>query len=158
MIVIGSGILLTRARAFAAPDQPVAYSHKTHVSIGIQCLFCHVEATRSEIAGIPSVEKCMGCHRFIESEGDSIQESIDYWERGKAIPWARVNVQPDFVYFSHQPHILSGLNCETCHGDVADMDAAKPVIKMDMGWCIDCHLDQPEEQVDRLVDCLACHK
>jgi hypothetical protein len=29
---------------------------------------------------------------------------------------------------------------------------------MDMGWCIECHLDQPEAQVKRLVDCLACHK
>jgi hypothetical protein len=158
LIVIVGGILLTRTRVLAAPDQPVAYSHKIHISAGIQCLYCHVEATRSEIASIPSMEKCMGCHSFIATESEPIHEVIEYWERGEPIPWERVNVQPDFVYFSHQPHILSGLNCENCHGDVGSMDITKPVVKMDMGWCINCHLEQPEEQVDRLVDCLACHK
>jgi hypothetical protein len=29
---------------------------------------------------------------------------------------------------------------------------------MDMGWCLDCHVNQPEEKVARLADCLACHK
>lgn len=158
LIGIGGGILLTRARVLAAPEQPVAYSHKAHVSIGIQCLYCHIEATRSEIASIPSMEKCMGCHSVIATDSETVQTVIDYWERGEPIPWERVNVQPDFVYFSHQPHTLSGLNCETCHGDVGSMDAAMPVVKMDMGWCLKCHLEQPEEKVSRLVDCLACHK
>jgi hypothetical protein len=65
---------------------------------------------------------------------------------------------PDHVYFSHQPHLLAGLNCETCHGDVGQMDGAHLTINMDMGWCLDCHLEQPEDQVARLADCLACHK
>jgi hypothetical protein len=100
----------------------------------------------------------MSCHSFIATESEMVQTVIDYWERGEPIPWERVNVQPDFVYFSHQPHTLSGLNCENCHGDVSSMDAAKPVVKMDMGWCLECHLEQPEAKVGRLVDCLACHK
>lgn len=158
LLFIGGGILASRARVLAAPEQPIAYSHRAHVSIGIQCLFCHTEATRSEIAGIPSMEKCMGCHNFIAPENEIVQEVAGYWERGEPISWERVNLQPDFVYFSHQPHTLSGLNCETCHGDVGNMDAAKPVVKMDMGWCLNCHLEQPEEKIGRLVDCLACHK
>jgi len=100
----------------------------------------------------------MGCHSFITIESESVQTVIDYWDRGEPIHWARVNVQPDFVYFSHQPHTLAGLNCETCHGDVGSMGVAKPVVKMDMGWCLDCHLEQPDEKVPKLVDCLACHK
>ena len=158
LIIIGFGVFYSRLRVLAAPEQPVAYSHKTHVSSGIQCLYCHADATRGEIAGIPSMEKCMGCHSFITVESESIQEVIGYWERGEPIPWEKVNRQPDFVYFSHQPHILSGLNCETCHGDVGNMEVVKPVVKMDMGWCIKCHLKQPEEKSARLVDCLACHK
>lgn len=158
LIAIGIGIVLTRFRVLAAPSQPIAYSHRLHVSIGIQCLYCHVEATRSEIASIPSVEKCMGCHSYIATDRDSIKEIIGYWERGESIPWNKVNVQPDFVYFSHQSHTLAGLNCENCHGDVGSMDEVKPVVKMDMGWCLKCHLEQPDEKVGRLVDCLACHK
>ena len=158
LIVIGLGIFLTRLRVLAAPAQPVNYSHKVHVSNGIQCLFCHTEAMRSTIAGIPSLEKCMGCHSFIANDSDSIQEVIGYWERGEPITWQRVNTQPDYVYFNHRSHLLSCLNCETCHGDVGNMDVARPVVKMDMGWCLECHLDQPEEKVGRLVDCLTCHK
>jgi hypothetical protein len=155
---VAGGILLTRAQVFAAPEQPIAYSHRVHVEAGVQCLFCHSSALRSDVAGIPSVQKCMGCHSVIATDSPLIQEVSGYWERGEPIPWVRVNVQPDFVYFSHQPHLGAGLNCETCHGEVGQMEAARPAVKMDMGWCLDCHLKQPEEKVARLADCLTCHK
>jgi hypothetical protein len=29
---------------------------------------------------------------------------------------------------------------------------------MDMGWCLRCHLEQPQEKVARLADCIACHQ
>ena len=153
-----AGILLTRVQALAAPPQPLLYSHRVHVGAGLQCLFCHSGAMRASVAGIPSVEKCMGCHAVIATDRAAVQELAGYAERGESIPWRRVNVQPDFVYFSHQPHLGAGLNCETCHGNVAEMDAARPVNRMDMGWCLKCHLDQPEEKVSRLADCLTCHK
>jgi len=155
---VAGGILLTRAQVFAAPEQPIAYSHRVHVEAGVQCLFCHASALRSDVAGIPSVQKCMGCHTVIATDSPAIQAAAGYWERGEPIPWVRVNTQPDFVYFSHQPHLGAGLNCETCHGDVGQMEVARPVVKMDMGWCLDCHLKQPEEKAARLADCLACHK
>ena len=100
----------------------------------------------------------MGCHAIIATEDKAVQALASYWERGQPIPWNRVNQQPDFVYFSHQPHLGAGINCETCHGDVGHMTVARPVVKMDMGWCLDCHLKQPEAKAARLTDCLACHK
>jgi peptide methionine sulfoxide reductase MsrB len=160
LIVIGAvgGILLTRAQASAAPEQPIAYSHRTHVEAGVQCLFCHTSALRSDVAGIPSVQKCMGCHTIIATDNEAVQALTSYWKRNQPIPWNRVNQQPDFVYFSHQAHLGAGINCETCHGDVGHMTVARPVVKMDMGWCLNCHLKQPEEKVTRLADCLTCHK
>ena len=155
---IAGGVLFTRAQVLAAPEQPIAYSHRAHIEAGVQCLFCHPSALRSPMAGIPSVQKCMGCHAVIEVDNPAIQEVAGYWERGEPIPWVRVNAQPDFVFFSHQPHLGASLSCETCHGDVGSMTVARPVLKMDMGWCLDCHLKQPEEKVARLADCLACHK
>jgi hypothetical protein len=100
----------------------------------------------------------MGCHAVIATESEAIKELAGYWERGEAIPWQRINDQPDFVYFSHQPHIGAGMNCETCHGNVGDMEAAELTIRMDMGWCLDCHKHQVPERVAVLLDCLACHK
>lgn len=155
---VAGGILLTRAQVLAAPVQPIDYSHQAHDEAGVQCLFCHSSALRSDMAGIPSVQLCMGCHNVIATDILDIQEVAGYWEREQPIPWVRVNKQPDFVFFSHQVHLGSGINCETCHGPVGQMDAARPVMKMDMGWCLDCHLKQPDEKVARLADCLACHK
>lgn len=158
LIGIFVGIFLTRAQVRAAPEQPFPYSHRIHVGAGIQCLYCHSSAMRSPIAGIPSVEKCMGCHNKIKSDNPVIQQVSSYWERGEPIPWVRVNLQPDFVYFNHQPHLGAGVNCETCHGDVDQMEVTRQDVRMDMGWCLDCHLQQSQEKVGRLTDCLACHK
>jgi len=152
------GILLSRKAALAAPVQPIAFTHRTHASAGVPCLFCHPNALRSPIAGIPSVERCMGCHRVIIPNRARTLAIKRYFEAGEPIPWIRVNTEPDFVYFSHQPHLSAGLNCETCHGDVGEMEADQPVVRMDMGWCLDCHVKQPEEKAARLTDCLVCHE
>ncbi len=155
--VIG-GVILTRTYVQAAPEQPLAYSHQTHVEAGVQCLFCHSSALRLDIAGIPSVQKCMGCHTTVATDSEAVQALSGYWERGEPIPWIRVNQQPEFVYFSHQAHLGAGVNCETCHGDVGRMTVTRSAVKMDMGWCLDCHLKAPEDKIARLADCLTCHK
>lgn len=158
LILLLAGVLLTRAQVLAAPRQPIAYNHQTHVEAGLQCLFCHTSALRSDIAGIPSMQKCMGCHTIIATDNTTVQILAGYWERGEPIPWNRVSKQPEFVYFNHQAHLRAGENCETCHGDVGHMPVTRPVLKMDMGWCLDCHLKQPENKVVHLTDCLTCHK
>jgi hypothetical protein len=158
VIIFAAWAVITRIRVLAAPEQPLAYSHKVHVEAGVQCLYCHPNALRSPVAGIPSVEKCMGCHEVMVTDSPGVQELTGYWERGEPIPWRRVNTQPKFVYFSHQPHMGAGMSCEACHGNVGQMDTVQPVYKMDMGWCLDCHLEQPQEKVARLADCLICHK
>lgn len=157
-ILLSGAVLFTRAQVLAAPKQPVAYSHKVHIDAGLQCLFCHTSALRSDMAGIPSMQKCMGCHTTIAVDNSDVKELAGYWERGEPIPWIRVARQPDFVYFSHQAHLKAGENCETCHGDVGQMTVTQSVVKMDMGWCLNCHSKQSEGKVARLADCLTCHK
>jgi hypothetical protein len=158
VVVVAGAILLSQVSARAAPEQPIDFNHGIHNEAGIQCLFCHPNPLRSNIAGIPSVARCAGCHRTIATDRAEIQEVLGYWERREPIPWVQVQGQPDHVFFSHQPHIRSGINCETCHGDVSKMTVARPVYRMDMGWCLTCHQDQPDEKVARLSDCLTCHK
>lgn len=158
LLLIGSGIAISKSAARAAPEQPIDFNHQLHDESGIECLFCHPNPMRSDMAGIPSVERCVGCHGIIALDREPIQEVLSYWKNSEPIPWNPVQSQPDHVYFSHQPHILSGLSCETCHGDIANMPVVRPVINMDMGWCLNCHQDQPEDKVARLADCLACHK
>lgn len=156
--VIGAAVVITVVRLRAAPEQPIDYSHKTHVDAGIQCLYCHAQAARSMIAGVPSVERCMGCHEVIATEDENVQRLTGYWERGEPIPWAIINNQPDFVYFSHRPHLRTGISCEKCHGNVGAMEETRSAVRMDMGWCLDCHTEVEPEHVAHLVDCMACHK
>lgn len=156
--LVVAAILISRRAALAAPRQPIDFSHQVHDAAGVQCVFCHTSPLRSDVAGIPSVQRCAGCHRTIATDRPQVQLVMGYWERGEPIPWERVVEMPDHVFFSHQPHLQSGVNCETCHGSVAQMRAAEPAIYMDMGWCLNCHLEQPDEKVGRLADCLACHK
>ncbi len=158
LLIVIFAVLISRQIATAAPEQPIAFKHQVHAEAEVSCLFCHPNALRSDIAGIPSVARCVGCHQTIASDSPDVKLVLDYWERNEPIPWRAVNNMPDFVFFSHQPHLGAGVSCETCHGNVGEMVVAKPVISMDMGWCLDCHLDQPKENVARLSDCLACHK
>ncbi|MGB3714485.1 MAG: cytochrome c3 family protein [Candidatus Promineifilaceae bacterium] len=158
LMLLCAGSYLVFRVTRAEPAQPIDYSHTVHVESGIECLYCHSEAMRSQIAGIPSVEKCMGCHSYIVTDSDLVQALTDIWEGGETIAWQRVNDQPDFVYFSHQPHMLAGMNCETCHGNVGAMDQAEETVRMDMGWCLDCHKNQAPDRIGHLFDCLICHK
>jgi hypothetical protein len=48
------------------PVQPIAYSHRLHAGeLGIACLHCHHGAERSKAAGVPSVNICINCHKFV---------------------------------------------------------------------------------------------
>jgi hypothetical protein len=157
LIVLGGVYFLFIAEAEAAPQQPIAFNHEVMVQAGISCLYCHADALKSSAAGMPSIEKCMGCHKVIATDSPEIKKLANYWERQEPIPWVRVNQLPRFVYFSHRVHIVAaGLNCERCHGDVGHMTVARPVATMDMGWCLGCHEQQPNAR--QLVDCVVCHQ
>lgn len=133
--------------------QPIAFSHAHHVAeVGIDCQFCHAYARRGPVAGIPSVQRCAGCHRVVLSERPEILTVLEYWENEEPIPWVRVHDLPDHVRFTHKAHVRAGVACETCHGDVAAMEAAVQVESLSMGWCVDCHKEQGATR-----DCLACH-
>jgi c(7)-type cytochrome triheme protein len=157
VIVVVGGYLLFASGSRAAPQQPLEFNHQIMVSTGIQCLYCHNAATRSSAAGIPSVEKCMGCHKVIATDRPQVQELAGYWERQEPIPWARVYQVPRFVFFSHQVHVnAAGLNCERCHGDVGNMVETYAVVDMNMGWCLSCH--EQQDRASQLKDCVVCHR
>lgn len=158
VLVLIAAILFSRQVVFAAPEQPLPFSHSRHTAAGVQCLFCHSSAARSDVAGIPSVARCMGCHETIAVERPPIQQLAGYWERQEPIPWEPVTAHWDFVFFSHMAHLQAAVSCESCHGPVGSMVRTHAVEDMDMGFCLDCHLKQPEQKVARLADCLACHK
>jgi c(7)-type cytochrome triheme protein len=157
VIIVVAGIYVVSASGSrAAPQQPVEFNHQLMVGAGMPCLYCHKDATRSPAAGIPSVQKCMGCHVVIASDRPEVQKLAGYWERQEPIPWTRVYQVPRFVFFNHSVHIAAALNCERCHGDVGNMVETYAVVDMNMGWCLSCHNQQRNAQ--QLKDCVVCHR
>lgn len=138
-----------------APEQPIKFSHKLHAGQnGISCVYCHSGAEKSRHANIPSPNVCMNCHKFVQkgpeygtTEIAKIYEALDYnpetqvyGPNPKPVQWIRVHALPDLAYFNHAQHVtVGGLECQTCHGEVQEMDVVKQVSPLTMGWCIDCH-------------------
>jgi len=136
------------------PDQPIAFSHKLHAGDNeIGCTMCHAYAEHAPVAGIPSVGRCRGCHRFVSKDKPEIQKVLAAFDEGKPIQWNRVHRLPDHVYFAHERHVQAGLACAECHGDVKSMDVARQVSPLTMGWCVDCHRGRGAE-----TGCVVCHK
>ncbi len=141
------------------PEQPIAFSHKIHAGDnGIDCNYCHHTARDSKHAGIPSLNVCMNCHTYIKegtisgtTEINKIYAAIgfdpttdqyipDEIKTKKPVEWVRIHNLPDLSYFNHSQHVnVGGVECQTCHGPIEEMDEVYQASKLTMGWCIECH-------------------
>ncbi|WP_185858006.1 c-type cytochrome [Blattabacterium cuenoti] len=157
------------------PKQPIHFSHKIHSEINkIDCQYCHSSAKYGKISGIPSLNICMNCHITIhEYNGDYLEkgknrdeynqeiqkiyqavgwdpETRKYSKKTHPVQWIRIHNMPDFVYFDHSQHIITGektikklkkvnLVCNACHGEIQKMDTVKMSNDFTMEWCISCH-------------------
>jgi mono/diheme cytochrome c family protein len=134
-----------------APKQPIAFSHKLHAgAYEIDCKYCHTGVMKGKSATIPSVNICMNCHRAVKTESALIQkiwaaadwnaETLTFGPNQKPIEWVRIHNLPDLAYFNHAQHVnVAGVECQTCHGPIQEMDVVKQYSLLTMGWCIDCH-------------------
>jgi hypothetical protein len=150
-----------------AIEQPIEFPHMRHAGMRdpsdaadpsvpakggmeINCMYCHTFARRSAVAGIPPLQKCIGCHQNIPSvrETPRIKKLFEYWEAKQPVPWKKVHDLPDFVRFNHERHIKRFYFqqnrpvqevCGYCHGDVKTMTVARRQKLLSMGWCVSCH-------------------
>ena len=149
------------------PQQPIYYSHKVHAGINqINCLYCHGSAWESKHAASPSINICMNCHKAISTyekgpklfdeagkeingtaEIEKLYKFAGYtpgqpWDASKSKPveWIKIHNLPDHVYFNHAQHVNAGkVACQSCHGNVQEMDVVGQQAELSMGWCINCH-------------------
>lgn len=126
-----------------APKQPIEFSHKLHAGDNkIACQYCHYGAEKSRHAGIPAVGVCMNCHSVVKKDSFEIAKVKEAFDKKTSIAWVRVHKLPDFVYFSHERHVKGGrIECQTCHGEVQEMERLQQVSSLNMGWCVNCHRD-----------------
>jgi len=148
------------------PVQPIHYSHRIHAGDNaIDCKYCHSSARTSKHSGIPSINVCMNCHKSIyqvapETQAEGAAIGVDYnaeikklykaagWDdaeqkytgNSQPIKWVRIHNLPDFVYFNHSQHVtVAGVECQTCHGPIQEMEVVSQFAPLTMGWCIECH-------------------
>lgn len=146
------------------PVQPIHYSHKIHAGDNqIDCNYCHSSARVSKHSGIPSLNVCMNCHKTIfEYNGETTEEysktfydgeiqklykavgwddeAQEYTGETSPVKWVRIHNLPDFAYFNHSQHVsVAGIECQTCHGPVEEMEIMYQSSPLTMGWCINCH-------------------
>ena len=147
------------------PVQPIHFSHKIHAGDnGVDCKYCHSSARVSKHSGIPSLNVCMNCHKSIyevspeTATEDYSKEFYDgeikklyaaagwddadqkYTGNAKPVKWVRIHNLPDFAYFNHSQHVtVAGVECQTCHGPVEEMEVMYQHAPLTMGWCINCH-------------------
>jgi hypothetical protein len=70
---------------------------------------------------------------------------------GKPIEWVKIHKTPDFVYFNHSAHVNRGISCQSCHGNVDQMEVVWQDQNLSMGWCLDCHRN-PEKNLRPLEE------
>ena len=167
------------------PIQPIHYSHKIHAGDnGIDCKYCHSSARVSKHSGIPALNVCMNCHKsiyevspetateeyskeFYDGEIKKLYDAVGwddteqkYTGNTKPVKWVRIHNLPDFAYFNHSQHVtVAGLECQTCHGPVEEMEIMYQFSPLTMGWCINCHREtnvkvQDNDYYDKIHEAL----
>ena len=160
-LAIGAVVLSAYSGASSSqgfgPNQPIAFPHPKHAGsvakggLAMNCLYCHNNANKSADVGMPAVNTCMGCHTAVQGSTDAgkaeikkLQQYADLANAGKnarPVPWVRIHKVPDYVHFPHVRHVNAGVTCQTCHGQVDAMPKVYQYASLNMGWCINCHVN-----------------
>ncbi|MBZ5582832.1 MAG: cytochrome C [Acidobacteriia bacterium] len=166
---------------YKSRPQPVDFSHKVHAEkAGSSCEDCHAFRADGTFSGIPTLDKCAGCHAAPMGATVVEKKFIEQYVTPNREPqWASYARQPENVYFSHITHVKAAqLKCEQCHGDQKSNDKprlyqedrisgysrdiwGRPSSRvplrteggMTMGDCVACHRERGLEH-----SCLDCHK
>jgi menaquinone reductase, multiheme cytochrome c subunit len=138
------------------PKQPIPYSHKLHAgTLAMDCYYCHSSVMKAGHAAVPPAETCMNCHTRVKSASPLLAPVREAYVNDTSVPWVRIHKLPDYAYFNHQAHVVSGVSCVSCHGRVDQMIEVQQVKPLSMAWCLECHRNpaphlRPAELVTKL--------
>jgi hypothetical protein len=175
-IAFASGMLLALAGGWLAFPrvlyrtrlQPVDFSHKIHAEkAGAKCEDCHAFRDDGTYAGIPTLDKCAGCHAAAMGTTAEEKRFIDNYVTPNREPqWLSYARQPENVYFSHIAHVKLGqVKCAQCHGNEGGTAASRPYKEDPISGYSRDIWGQPVGRIGlrtaggmRMDDCVACHR
>ena len=152
-----------------APEQPIPYSHKTHLALpGLDdCATCHTDPAAGALMGFPETSVCIQCHATVSADSPAIQKLAQYDTSQEPVPWVRVYTVLPGVKWDHRSHLDADLTCEGCHGDVAQLDQMAEVTSVTSKFgCLNCHTTRAagtpsfrlgELSENEMIQCTTCH-
>jgi hypothetical protein len=146
-------IFVALAAGLYAEEQPLPYSHKKHLAMGLKCNACHKNPDPGEAMGLPAESFCMSCHQAVKTDSPHIQKLATALREKQPVPWVRVYRLPSFVYFSHRVHTKAGTACESCHGPVREREVITREVALNMRACMACHAEKQARN-----ECTTCHE
>jgi len=165
-MTIDTGFYINRLDYFSKQEkivqitQPIWFSHESHYkTYKIQCLSCHKEALKGQVAGLPDLKSCMKCHLYIKSgEKYGKVEIVKLYKKYYAheeIRWTEGYRLSQYAHFDHSLHASAGkLNCIDCHTNQTNIEVSK--LEFNMAWCIKCHqtkkLDVSNKYYQKIYD------
>jgi Cytochrome c7 and related cytochrome c/Class III cytochrome C family len=133
--------------------QPIPFSHKLHVGMGLPCTTCHVNPQISNDMSLPPVATCMTCHAEVDKDQADIKRLAEFGTSGKPIPWVRIYPLLPGIQYSHAPHLRAQLQCTNCHGPVPEQVVMSELTALtSMATCISCHQANQAN-----AECMTCH-
>lgn len=136
-----------------APAQPLPYSHKTHLALGLRCQQCHTNPDAGAQMSFPVTATCMMCHDKIAKDRPAIQKLAEFANSSQPVPWVRVYQITPGVTWTHRKHLQAGVQCAVCHGNVAQLTAMTQTTSVTaMASCISCH-----QAHNASTACATCH-
>ena len=178
-LALAAGWIAFPHAIYKSRPQPVEFSHKVHAEkASARCEDCHALREDGTYAGVPSLEKCGGCHAAPMGNTEAEKRFIETYVTPNREPqWLSYARQPQNVFFSHAAHLkLAGLKCEQCHRAEGASDTLRahyqdrisgysrdvlPIAawkrgagrSMSMDDCVACHRAQGLEH-----SCMDCHQ
>lgn len=146
---------------------PLTFSHVKHLTeADDDCESCHDTAaeSRSSLDNlIPTEEACTMCHAIDRNDPERVVAAGEPPARCDACHPGiepatgfvdRVRIPRPNLKFNHRRHVELGVDCTTCHGDLAaeGVELATRAQLPKMGLCVSCH-----EKNDAPTACTTCH-
>ncbi len=154
LAVLSLWLVVAACWSFPSRRSEPSFPHRVHVVDNqLACSFCHGGVLTSDHASLPPPELCGPCHeRF---DGDKPPERrlrafFDAESRYRRVAPAGPGGE---VRFSHRQHATAaGLQCTSCHADIAEQDAVplQPIGQKTL--CMDCHREHGQS-----LACATCH-
>ena len=186
-LVLGWGIF--PKLLYSQKHQPIDFNHALHVEeVDDGCESCHYFREDGSFSGLPDLESCMECHEDVIGASEEEEKFVaEYVVPEREVPWLVYSRQPDCVYFSHAPHVITGkMECAECHGHIGESEHSRvyeenrisgysrdiwgknisgfghePWERMKMNDCSKCHVRENVNQGSVQTQkggCFVCHK